>query len=175
MVDGRNSPKISVAQAQPLYMSIGGRKVRLIDTPIPIRSSDCIGRYNRWISSSDFGIGRLCRSILSSDSFIDRSCFLGLSSDFCIGRLCRPVWCKKSVYRYFETYFVSGHASPKCYYLDCSSLPLQSQPPPHPHTWLSVYCICIQPITNICSEYVRVCVKVPFGRFGKVTLGYRII
>ncbi len=63
----------------------GGRKVRVIDLPIPIRSSDCIGGYNRLMSSSDFCIGRLCRSILSSDSFINRSCFLVLSSDFCMG------------------------------------------------------------------------------------------
>ncbi len=79
----------------------GGRKVRLIDFPIPIRSSDYIGRYNRLMSSSDFCIGRLCRFVLSSDSFIDRSCFLVLSSDFCIWRLCRPVLSKKSFYRYF--------------------------------------------------------------------------
>ncbi len=69
----------------------GGRKVRLIDLPIPIRSSDCIGRYNRLIPSSDFWIGRLCRFVLSSDSLIARSCFLVLSSDFWIGRLCRFV------------------------------------------------------------------------------------
>ncbi len=68
-----------------------GRKVRLIDLPIPIRSSDCIGGYSRLMSSSDFCIDRLYRSILSSDSFIDRSCFLVSSSDFCIGRLCRSV------------------------------------------------------------------------------------
>jgi hypothetical protein len=35
-------------------ISRGGRKVRLIDLPIPIRSSDCIGRYNRLMPSSDF-------------------------------------------------------------------------------------------------------------------------
>ena len=69
----------------------GGRKVRLIDLPIPIRSSDCIGRYNRLMPSSDFWIGRLYRFVLSSDSLIVRSCFLVLSSDFCIGRLCRFV------------------------------------------------------------------------------------
>ncbi len=69
----------------------GGRKVRLIDFPIPIRSSDCIGRYNRLMPSSDFCIGRLCRFILSSDFLIVRSCFLVLSSDFCIVRLYRPV------------------------------------------------------------------------------------
>ncbi len=39
----------------------GGRKVRLIYLPIPIRSSDCIGRYNRMMSSSDF----LYRAIVS--------------------------------------------------------------------------------------------------------------
>ncbi len=61
------------------------------DLPIPIRSSDCIGRYNRLMSSSDFWIGRLCQLVLSSDSLIVRSCFLVLSSDFCIGRLCRFV------------------------------------------------------------------------------------
>jgi hypothetical protein len=43
----------------------GGRKVRLINLPIPIRSSDFIGRYNRLMSSSDFCIGRLCRFVLS--------------------------------------------------------------------------------------------------------------
>ncbi len=69
----------------------GGRKVRLIDFPIPIRSSDCIGRYNRLMPSSDFCIGRLYRFVLSSDSLIVQSCFLVLSSDFCIGRLCRFV------------------------------------------------------------------------------------
>ncbi len=69
------------------YTVRGGRKVRVIDLPIPIRSSDCIGRYNRLMSSSDFFIGRLCRFVLSSDSLIDRSCFLVLSSDFCIWRL----------------------------------------------------------------------------------------
>ncbi len=107
----------------------GGRKVRLIDLPIPIRSSDCIGRYNRLMSSfhfcisrlcqfvlsydslidrscflvlsSDFCIWRLCQSVLSSDSLINRSCFLVLSSDFCIVRLCWPVLSKKSLYRYF--------------------------------------------------------------------------
>jgi hypothetical protein len=63
-----------------------------------------------------------------------------------------------------ETYFISGHASPKCSYLDCSSLPPYPPPPPG-----GVY-ECIQPITDIC--YVCVCVKV---HFGKVTLGYRII
>ncbi len=68
-----------------------GRKVRLIDLPIPIRSSDCIIRYNRLMSSSDFCIDRLYRSILSSDSFIHQSCFLVSSSDFCIGRLCWSV------------------------------------------------------------------------------------
>jgi hypothetical protein len=68
-----------------------GRKVRLIDFPIPIRSSDCIGRYNRSMASSDFCIDRLCRSILSSDSFIHRSCFLVSSSDFCIRRFCRSL------------------------------------------------------------------------------------
>jgi hypothetical protein len=73
------------------FWSRGGRKVRLIDLPIPIRSSDCISRYNQSMTSSDLCIGRLCRSILSSDSFIDRSCFLVLSFDFCIGRLCRSV------------------------------------------------------------------------------------
>jgi hypothetical protein len=73
----------------------GGRKVRLIDFPIPIRSSDCIGRYNRLMLSSDFCIGRLCRFVLSSDSSIGRSCFLVLSSDFCIWRLCRPVLSKE--------------------------------------------------------------------------------
>jgi hypothetical protein len=72
-------------------ISRGGRKVRLIDFPIPIRSSDCIGRYNRLMPSSDFCIGRLYRFVLSSDSLIVRSCFLVLSSDFCIGRLCRFV------------------------------------------------------------------------------------
>ncbi len=36
----------------------GGRKVRLIDFLIPIRSSDCIGRYSRLMPSSDFCIGR---------------------------------------------------------------------------------------------------------------------
>ncbi len=110
--------------------SRGGRKVRLIDHPIPIRSSDCIGRYNRLMPSSDFCIGRLyrfvlssdsligrscflvlssdfciwrfCRSVLSFDSLINRSCFLVLSSDFCIVRLCRPVLSKKSLYRYWE-------------------------------------------------------------------------
>ena len=81
--------------------SRGGRKVRLIDLPIPIRSSDFIGRYNRLMSSSDFCIGRLCRFVLSSDFLIGRSCFLVLSSDFCIWRLCRPVLSKKSLYRYF--------------------------------------------------------------------------
>jgi hypothetical protein len=65
----------------------GGRKVRLIDIPIPIRSSDCIGRYNRLMSSSDFCIGRRCRFVLSSDSLIVRSCFLVLSSDFCIANV----------------------------------------------------------------------------------------
>ena len=69
----------------------GGRKVRLIDFPIPIRSSDCIGRYNRLMPSSDFCIGRLYRFVLSSDFLIVRSCFLVLSSDFCIVRLYRPV------------------------------------------------------------------------------------
>jgi hypothetical protein len=73
------------------FVSRGGRKVRLIDFPIPIRSSDCIGRYNRFMSSSNFCIGRLCRFVLSSDSLIVRSCFLVSSSDFCIGRLCRFV------------------------------------------------------------------------------------
>ncbi len=108
----------------------GGRKVRLIDLPIPIRSSDCIWRYNWLMPSSDFCIGRLyrfvlssdslidwscflvlssdfcnwrlCRSVLSSDSLINRSCFLVLKSDFCIVRLCRPVLSKKSLYRYWE-------------------------------------------------------------------------
>ncbi len=75
--------------------SRGGRKVRLIYLPIPIRSSDCIGRYNRLMPSSDFCIGRLYRFVLSSDSLIDRSCFLVLSSDFCIVRLCRTVLSKK--------------------------------------------------------------------------------
>ncbi len=79
----------------------GGRKVRLIDLSIPIRSSDFIGRYNRLMSSSDFCIGRLCRFVLSSDSLIGQSCFLVLSSDFCIWRLCRPVLSKKSLYRCF--------------------------------------------------------------------------
>ncbi len=69
----------------------GGPKVRLIDLSIPIRSSDCIGRYNRLMSSSDFWIGQLCRFVLGSDSLIVRSCFLVLSSDFWIGRLCRFV------------------------------------------------------------------------------------
>ncbi len=115
--------------------------------------TDSIFRLYRSIQSVDFKFRFLYRAIVSvhfsSNSFIDRSCFLGLSSDFCIGRLCRPVWSKKSVYRYFnlETYFVSGHASPKCYYLDCSSLPLQ---PPPPHL---VECICIQPS----QIYVWVC------------------
>ncbi len=86
---------------QSLGISRGGRKVQLIDLPIPIWSSDCIGRYNRLMSSSDFCISRLCRFVLSSDSFIDRSCFLVLSSDFCIWRLCRPVLSKKLLYRYF--------------------------------------------------------------------------
>jgi hypothetical protein len=81
--------------------SRGWQKVQLIDLPIPIRSSYCIGQYNRLMSSSDFCIGRLCRSFLSSDSFIDRSCFLVLSSDFCIVRLCWPVLSKKLLYRYF--------------------------------------------------------------------------
>jgi hypothetical protein len=81
------------AGAGPLCLSVsrGGRKVRLIDLPIPIRSSDCIGRYNRLMPSSDFCIGRLYRFVLSSNSLIVRSCFLVLSSDFCIGRLCRFV------------------------------------------------------------------------------------
>ncbi len=74
-----------------LLRNRGGRKVRLIDFPIPIRSSDCIGRYNRYMTSSDFCIGRLYRFVLSSDSLIIRSCFLVSSSDFCIGRLCRFV------------------------------------------------------------------------------------
>jgi hypothetical protein len=73
----------------PFLFTRGGRKVRLIDLPIPIRSSDCIGRYNRLMPSSDFWIGRLCRFVLSSDSLIVRSCFLVLSSDFWIGWLCR--------------------------------------------------------------------------------------
>ncbi len=73
----------------------GGRKVRLIDLPILIRSSDFIGRYNRSMSSSNFCIGRLCRFVLISDSLIVRSCFLVLSSDFCIVRLCRRVLSKK--------------------------------------------------------------------------------
>ncbi len=80
------------------YISRGGRKVWLIDLPIPIRSSDFIGWYNRLMSSSDFCIGRLCRFVLSSDSLIVRSCFLVLSSDFCIVRFCRPVLSKKSLY-----------------------------------------------------------------------------
>ncbi len=83
----------------------GGRKVRLIDLPIPIRSSDFIGQYNRLMLSSDFFcIGRLCRFVLSSDSLIDRSCFLDLSSDFCICRLCRPVLSKN---RFTDTLFVN--------------------------------------------------------------------
>ncbi len=69
----------------------GGRKVRLIDLLMPIRSFVCIGRYNRSMSSSDFCIGRLCQSILSSNSFIDRSCFLVLSSYFCIGQLWQSI------------------------------------------------------------------------------------
>ncbi len=73
------------------HINRGGRKVRLIDLPIPIRSSDCIGRYNRLMPSSDFCIGRLCQFVLSSDSLIVRSFFLVLSSDFWIGRLCRFV------------------------------------------------------------------------------------
>ncbi len=87
-------------------ISRGGRKVRLIDLPIPIRSSDFIGRYNRLMSSSDFCIGRLCRFVLSSDSLIVRSCFLVLSSDFCIVRLCRPVLSKKLLF--FDTLFVDN-------------------------------------------------------------------
>jgi hypothetical protein len=87
--------------ACPAGTSRGGRKVRLIDLPIPIRSSDIIRRYNRLMSSSNFCIGRLCRFVLSSDSLIVRSCFLVLSSDFFIMRLCRPVLSKKSLYRYF--------------------------------------------------------------------------
>jgi hypothetical protein len=39
-------------------VSRDGLKVRLIDFPIPIRSSDCIGRYNRSMASSDFCIDR---------------------------------------------------------------------------------------------------------------------
>ncbi len=54
--------------------SRGGRKVRLIDLPIPIRSSDCIRRYNRLMPSSDFWIGRLCRFILSSAIFESADC-----------------------------------------------------------------------------------------------------
>ena len=113
-----------------LYFSLycitrGGRKVRLIDLPILIRSSGynrlmsssefCIGRLCRFVLSSDslidrscflvfssdFCIWRLCRSVLSSDSLINRSCFLVLSSDFCIVRLCQPVLSKKSLYQYF--------------------------------------------------------------------------
>jgi hypothetical protein len=84
-----------------LVESRGGRKVRLIDLPIPIRSSDCIGQYNQSMSSSNFCIRRLCRSILSSNSFIDLSSFLVLCSNFWIVRLYRPVLSKKSLYRYF--------------------------------------------------------------------------
>jgi hypothetical protein len=51
--------------------SSGGRKVRLIDLPIPIRSSDCIDRYNWFISSSNFGI-----------STFDCTFFLGGRGDF---------------------------------------------------------------------------------------------
>jgi hypothetical protein len=75
----------------------GGWKVRLIDLPIPIRSSDCIGWNNRLMSSSDFCISRFCQFVLSSASLIDRSCFLVLSSDFCIWRLCRSVLSSKSL------------------------------------------------------------------------------
>ncbi len=106
---------------------------RLANGPID-RSSDCIGRYNRLMSSSDFCIGRLCpsilcsesfidwscflvlklrflhrrlcRSVLSSDSFINRSCFMVLSSDFCIVRLIRPVLSKKN--RFTDTLFVDN-------------------------------------------------------------------
>ncbi len=85
-----------------LFMrSRGGRKVPLIDLPIPIRSSDFNGRYIRLMSSSDFCIAQLCRFVLSSDSLIVRSCFLFLSSDFCIVRLCRPVLIKKLLFWYF--------------------------------------------------------------------------
>jgi hypothetical protein len=52
------------------YGDRGGRKVRLIELPIRIRSSDFIGRYYRLMSSSDFCISRLCRFVLSSDSLI---------------------------------------------------------------------------------------------------------
>ncbi len=78
-----------------LLAARGGRKVRLIDIPIPIRSSDCIGRYNRLMSSSDFWIGRLCRFVLSSDSLIVRSCFLVLIPIFvsadCVGSFWVPI------------------------------------------------------------------------------------
>jgi hypothetical protein len=83
--------KEGMAEWEEEAVGRGGRKVRLIDFPIPIRSSDCIGRYNRLMPSSDFCIGRLYRFVLSSDFLIIRSCFLVLSSDFCIGRLRRFV------------------------------------------------------------------------------------
>ncbi len=92
-----------VAQLEVRWLAVsrGGRKVRSIDLPILIRSSDFIRQYNRLMSSSDFCIGQLCRFFLSSDFLIVRSCFLVLSSDFCIVRLCRPVLSKKSLHPYF--------------------------------------------------------------------------
>ena len=55
----------------------GGRKVQLSNLPIPIPSSNCIGRHNWYILTSDFCIRRLYWSVSTSD--------------FCIGPLYQSI------------------------------------------------------------------------------------